>query len=313
MPSSMQPLFRHGLTPTTTPAASGSLADLADFLQAYPKLFVITGAGISQASGIPTYRDDGGVWRSNIPIHHAEYMRDPAKRKRYWARSFGGWPNVQRAQPNQAHHALAGLEALGIVSLLVTQNVDRLHQKAGHKKVVDLHGRMDQVLCMDCGAITARDEIQEWLWQRNPHLENIKAIVAPDGDAEVQQDMIDRVVTPDCQRCGGLLKPHVVFYGSSVAKHVVHELTTSLSQSSAVLVVGSSLMVYSSYRFCKLAAEQNIPIACINQGLTRADELFALKINAECGAVLGEVLDSLQQPATGVKPSAIETHSLPGR
>lgn len=309
----MKPLFQQGLTPRAASANMGSSSDLAEFLQEHPNLFVITGAGISQASGIPTYRDDGGVWRSNIPIHHAEYMRDPAKRKRYWARSFGGWPNVQRAEPNQAHHALAGLEALGIVSLLVTQNVDRLHQKAGHKKVVDLHGRMDQVLCMDCGAITSRDEIQEWLWQHNPHLANIKAVVAPDGDAEVQQSMIDRVITPDCQRCSGLLKPHVVFYGSSVEKHIVTELMANLLQASAVLVVGSSLMVYSSYRFCKLAAEQNIPIACINQGLTRADELFALKVNGECGAVLGDILDSLQQQNPDFTPSVYAADSLPAR
>ncbi len=285
----MQPLFRRGLTPEFNDDATATVTELADFVRRHPRLFVITGAGISRASGIPTYRDETGIWRSNIPIQHAEFIRDPAKRKRYWARSFGGWPNVQQAQPNAAHRALAGLEALGHVPLLVTQNVDRLHQKAGHKKVVDLHGRMDQVVCMDCGALSARDEVQDWLWQHNPHLENIKVIVAPDGDAEVQQEMIDRVRVPDCQRCGGLLKPNVVFYGSSVNKEVVSYLTERLLQADAVLVVGSSLMVYSSFRFCKLAAENAIPIACVNQGLTRADALLTVKVSAECGPALSEL------------------------
>lgn len=274
-------------------APEADLGELQAFVERHSRLFVITGAGISHASGIPTYRDEVGNWMTNNPIQHADFLEQADTRQRYWARSFGGWPNVGNARPNPAHRALARMEALGYVSTLVTQNIDRLHQKAGHKRVIDLHGRLDQVVCMDCGALTPRDEIQQWLWQHNPHMEDIKVELAPDGDAHVADELIREVKVPGCSRCDGLLKPNVVFYGGSVDKEVVNYLYSKLLESEAVLVVGSSMMVYSSFRFCRLAADHGIPIAAINQGLTRADGLLQLKVSRDCGAVLKKLSAAL--------------------
>ncbi|MDA0688247.1 MAG: NAD-dependent protein deacetylase [Proteobacteria bacterium] len=268
---------------------------LQQFVAEHPRLFVITGAGISHASGIPTYRDEIGNWKSNTPIQHGEFLKHVAVRRRYWARSFVGWPNVGNAQPNKAHRGLVVLENGGYIKSLVTQNIDRLHQKAGQKRVIDLHGRLDQVVCMDCGALTPREQIQQWLWQHNPHLEHLKAELAPDGDADVREDLIRQVAIPDCQHCGGLLKPNVVFYGGSVGREKVNYLYDKLSAADAMLVIGSSLMVYSSFRFCKFAAERQIPIACINQGMTRADGLLVLKVSADCGEVLSELASALSR------------------
>lgn len=248
---------------------------------------VITGAGISSGSGIPTYRDDSGIWKSNRPIQHAEFMGQHATRQRYWARSYSGWPTIDKAAPNEAHIALAKLEKKGFVSALVTQNVDRLHQRAEHNKVIDLHGRLDQVLCMDCGALIARNEVQRWLREHNPQLSEGSGLTRPDGDADVDDSLVKSVVVPSCQRCDGLLKPNVVFYGSSVEKPLVTQIYEKIEKADALLVIGSSLTVFSSFRFCKFAHEKNISIICINQGLTRADELFELKLTQPCG-------DSLQ-------------------
>jgi len=281
--------------PKLVQAPEADPAQLQQFVERYPKLFVITGAGISRDSGIPTYRDEVGNWKTNTPIQHGDFLQLSGTRQRYWARSFGGWPNVGNARPNRAHRALARLESLGYVNTLVTQNVDRLHQKAGHKRVIDLHGRLDQVVCMDCGAVTPRDEIQHWLWQQNPHMEDIRVELAPDGDAHVADELISEVQVPACFRCDGLLKPNVVFYGGSVDKEIVNYLYSKVLEADAVLVVGTSLMVYSSFRFCRLAADKGIPIAAVNQGLTRADELLQLKVSQDCGTVLGTLADQLTQ------------------
>ncbi len=286
------------ITPECLPPETAPLVDvgtLQAFIAEHPKLFVITGAGISRASGIPTYRDEIGTWKTNSPIQHGEFLKDVAVRQRYWARSFGGWPNVGTARPNKAHRQLVTLEQRGYVTSLLTQNIDRLHQKAGQKRVIDLHGRLDEVVCMDCGAITPREQIQHWLEQHNPHLENLKVEMAPDGDAEVREELIGRVKVPDCERCSGLLKPNVVFYGGSVDREKVNYLIDKLQHADAMLVIGSSLMVYSSFRFCKYAVERNIPIACINQGMTRADGLLAMKVSADCGEVLTELSAALPE------------------
>ena len=289
------PLNRDGFQLVQAPDAD--VSQLQQFIERHPSLFVITGAGISRASGIPAYRDAVGNWMTNIPIQHGDFLQQPAIRQRYWARSFGGWPHVGNAKPNGAHRALARIESDGFVNTLVTQNVDHLHQKAGHKKVIDLHGRLDQVVCMDCGAITPRDEIQHWLWQHNPHMDDIKIEMAPDGDAHVADELVSKVQVPACFRCDGLLKPNVVFYGGSVGKEIVNYLYTKLAEADAVLVVGTSLMVYSSFRFCKFAADHAIPIAAINQGLTRADGLLTLKVSEDCGSVLSMLAESLAPQA----------------
>ena len=274
----------------------GDVATLQDFILRHPRLFVVSGAGISHASGIPTYRDEEGNWKSNRPIQHGEFMRSEAVRKRYWVRSFVGWPNVASATPNLAHEALTELEALGYVQTLVTQNIDRLHQRSGHRQVVDLHGRLDQVVCMQCRAVSPRAELQLWLAQHNSQLQEqdfSSVMLAPDGDAEVAARLVNGVRLPDCPHCGGILKPNVVFYGDSVVKQKIDYLMERLDQADALLTVGTSLMVYSSFRFCKNAASKDIPMACINQGLTRADPLFQLKVAADCGQTLHTLAQSL--------------------
>ena len=270
---------------------------LRDFILEHPRLMVLTGAGISQSSGIPTYRDATGAWTSSQPIQHGEFLRDAAVRKRYWARSYKGWPNVASARPNSAHLALSQLEAQAYVQYLVTQNIDRLHQKAGHQRVIDLHGRLDQVVCMDCGEIAARADIQQWLAAHNSHLDHLTVRQRPDGDAEIEGAALEKMQLPSCVHCSGLIKPNVVFYGGSVDKKIISRVFEQLSQCDALLVVGSSLMVYSSYRYCKFAHDHDIPIVCINQGRTRADELLSLKVLLDCAETLKQLADSL--PACG--------------
>lgn len=267
-------------------STTDSVEQLQDFLTAHPCTMVITGAGISHGSGIPTYRDHVGTWKSNIPIQHADFIRAHTTRQRYWARSFSGWPTIDNAKPNGAHHSLAKLEELGYVSLLVTQNVDRLHQKAAQKRVIDLHGRLDEVICLDCGEIHTRAWVQSWLQQHNPHLKQSSDSIRPDGDADVPDELVAAVKVPQCGQCGGIIKPNVVFYGASVDKEVVNEIEQRLKFVESLLIVGSSLMVYSSYRFCKFAAQHKIPMACINEGLTRADDLFTIKVAADCVSTL---------------------------
>ena len=269
---------------------------LRDFILERPRLMVLTGAGISQRSGIPTYRDAAGAWTSIQPIQHGEFMRDAAVRKRYWARSYKGWPNVANARPNPAHLALSHLEAQSYVQCLVTQNIDRLHQKAGHQRVIDLHGRLDQVVCMDCGEIAARADVQQWLAAHNSHLDHLRVQQRPDGDAEIEGAALEEMQLPSCVHCSGLIKPNVVFYGGSVDKQVISKVFEQLSQSDALLVVGSSLMVYSSFRYCKFAHDHDIPILCINQGLTRADKLLRLKVRLDCVDTLTQLADSLPLP-----------------
>jgi NAD-dependent SIR2 family protein deacetylase len=267
-------------------SASHTLDDLHDFVQRYPRLFVLTGAGISTDSGIPGYRDDNGEWKRSPPITLQEFLGDDAMRRRYWARSMVGWPVVAQAQPNAAHTALARLEAAGHVPTLVTQNVDGLHQRAGSRQVIELHGGIDGVICLDCGTQHSRASIQQTLEADNPALRSVTAEAAADGDAHLEWDALETFRVPACANCGGLLKPAVVFFGESVPRERVEAASHALDAADAVLVVGSSLMVYSGYRFCVWAQKQRKPIAAINLGRTRADPLLSLKIAAPCADML---------------------------
>ena len=259
---------------------------LAGFIDAHPNLLVITGAGCSAPSGIPTYRDARGQWQRTTPIQHHEFLTSEQSRRRYWARSFAGWPAVADARPNGAHKALAALERTGVIRLLVTQNVDGLHQKAGHEAVVDLHGRLDTVICLDCGALSPRAEFQQLLARDNPFLTPRALSLTPDGDAVVPEENIARIRVPACPRCDGILKPNVVFYGGTVNKTLVAKIYDALDAADALLVVGSSLMVFSAFRFARRAAESGKPIAIVNRGVTRADELATLKLSGDCETVL---------------------------
>jgi NAD-dependent SIR2 family protein deacetylase len=265
---------------------------LADFVRSRPRLFVLTGAGCSTASGIPDYRDAQGAWKQRRPVHYADFVGSPDVRRRYWARSLVGWPRVAEARPNAAHAALAALEARGHVRQLVTQNVDGLHQRAGSRQVLDLHGRLDAVECLGCGAELLRADLQRLLADWNPTWAELAAGAAPDGDARLEGPF-DAFRVPDCPQCGGLLKPKVVFFGESVPQARVAAAFAALDAADALLVVGSSLMVFSGYRFCLRAQARAQPIAALNLGRTRADALVSLKLQADCGALLAETASLL--------------------
>ena len=260
--------------------------ELAEFLERHERLFVLTGAGCSTDSGIPDYRDAEGGWKRAPPVTLQAFLGAAAVRRRYWARSRAGWPRFRRARPNAAHRALAQLERAGRIELLVTQNVDRLHQAAGSEAVVDLHGRLDFVRCMDCERREPREDFQHELERLNPAWAPLTAREAPDGDADLEGLDFERFAVPGCTACGGLVKPDVVFFGESVPLERVERAMTALIEADAMLVVGSSLMVYSGYRFARAAARAGRPIAAVNLGRTRADELLALKIARPCAEAL---------------------------
>ena len=264
---------------------------LADFIQQYPRLFILTGAGCSTDSGIPDYRDAAGGWKRAQPVTLQAFMRDPLTRRRYWARSLIGWQRFGYAAPNAAHYALARLGQRGHVERLVTQNVDRLHQAAGSAEAIDLHGRMDLVRCMDCWRLQPRSELQDELMSLNPSWAQLDARTAPDGDADLDGLDFEAFEVPPCSYCAGVLKPDVVFFGESVPKERVEMAMDHLQRADAMLVVGSSLMVYSGYRFAQAAATQGKPIAAVNLGRTRADDLLALKIAQPCAQALSFLLE----------------------
>ncbi|MGJ7496156.1 NAD-dependent protein deacetylase [Variovorax sp. RT4R15] len=269
---------------------------LANFVQRHPRLFVLTGAGCSTDSGIPDYRDSNGDWKRPSPVTYQAFTGEESTRRRYWARSLVGWPTMANARPGAAHRALAQLEAAGRIGLLLTQNVDGLHDAAGSRYTVDLHGRIDTVRCMACDTRTPRAALQVELRRRNPRWAELEARAAPDGDADLDGRDFASFDVPDCPRCGGMLKPDVVFFGESVPKERVAASFAALEAADAVLVVGSSLMVYSGYRFVQAAAQAGKPVAAVNLGRTRADELLALKVERPVGEALAE-LAGLRWPA----------------
>lgn len=268
------------------------MTPLESFVRRTPHLFVLTGAGCSTAAGIPSYRDEAGAWKHPPPIQFQEFLGSHAIRQRYWARSLTGWRRVVAARPSEAHTALADLEKAGVVGTLVTQNVDGLHQKAGSASVIDLHGRLDAVRCLACGKTVSRAAVQVDLVARNPRWSSIAAADGPDGDARLGGPF-DEVAVPACSDCGGLLRPDVVFFGENVPKARVERGYAALRQAHGVLVVGSSLMVFSGYRFCLAAAEAGKPLALVNRGKTRADHLAAVKAEGECGEILRDLVSRL--------------------
>lgn len=263
-----------------------ALDALHAFVERHPRLLVLTGAGISTDSGIPGYRDRNGQWMRSPPIQLHEFLGSDAARRRYWARSMIGWPVVGHARPNRSHVALARFGASGRLERLVTQNVDGLHQRAGSERVIELHGGIDGVTCLECGAQHARAAIQTVLEAENPELLGAEARPAADGDAHLEWHALDTFRIPACPACGGLLKPSVVFFGENVPRERVAAAAQALDAADALLVVGSSLMVYSGYRFCLWAQAQNKAVSALNLGRTRADPILTLKIEARCGPVL---------------------------
>lgn len=269
-------------------------ASLAHFLDRHPRLVVLGGAGISAASGLPTYRDQQGTWQHRKPIQHRDFLRDQRTRQRYWARSMVGWPAVRDARPNDAHRRLATLERAGHVELLITQNVDRLHQRAGSTRVIDLHGRLDRVVCLDCASIIEREELQLRLLALNPALCMGPGTPRPDGDRDLPEHVLANFAVPDCKRCQGMMMPDVVFFGGTVPRARVDSAMDALRRADALLAIGSSLQVYSGYRFCRQAAALGKPVAIVNPGPTRADDLAALRLHQSASEALAQATDSIR-------------------
>ena len=246
--------------------ARGALADLLALVGGSSRLMVLTGAGCSTESGIPDYRAEDGRWKTRQPMSYAEFTGSEKARQRYWAGSLIGWRRIAEARPNAAHRALADLEAAGRVQALVTQNVDGLHQRAGSRRVIDLHGRLDAVSCLECRAGFPRRRFQRELEQANPEWAGLRVAVAPDGDARLAPTASPArtdFVVPHCPLCRGVLKPGVVFFGESVPRERVEQAFARLGESDALLVVGSSLVVWSGYRFVREARRLGMPVAAL--------------------------------------------------
>lgn len=268
-------------------------SQLVEFLRRHQRVLVLTGAGLSTASGIPGYRDKDGIRRGRAPIQGPEFRRAEAVRRRYWARSMVGWSTLSRAHPNEGHRALAELEASGHISAVITQNVDGLHQRAGARNLIELHGNIHHVVCLECGRRIERAALQERLAALNPDFASVLAQPLPDGDAQLEPDSLEDFHVPACEACGGMLQPDVVFFGDNVPRDRTAAAFAHMAEADALLVVGSSLMVFSGYRFCRMAAQDGKPIAAVNAGKTRADDLLAFKLEAAAQEVLPRVVQLL--------------------
>jgi NAD+-dependent protein deacetylase sirtuin 4 len=274
-------------------AAPDAVASLAERLRGR-RIVVLTGAGVSTESGIPDYRSPEASKRGRRPIQGPEFVRSAALRRRYWARAMAGWESFVRARPGPAHLAIARLEARGVVTRVITQNVDRLHDAAGSRRVIELHGALAEVLCLVCGALEDRHDVQNRMRAANRSWTGGATVAAPDGDADLDEAALAGFEVPACVRCGGTLKPRVVFFGENVARAVVDAAFASVDDSDALLVAGTSLAVFSGYRFLRRAAERSIPIAIVNRGPVRGEEHAVLKVDGSTGAVLAELARRLE-------------------
>jgi NAD-dependent SIR2 family protein deacetylase len=269
--------------------ASAPLPELERLVRRASRLVVLTGAGCSTDSGIPDYRDDTGAWKRKPPVFYADFVGRDDTRRRYWARSLAGWPSFAGARPNRAHAALARLEALGRVHHLITQNVDGLHQRAGSVRVTDLHGRLDTVECLSCCAREDREAFQRRLLDANPSRAAATAPSAPDGDADLTDSDFASFAVPECRSCRGVMKPSVVFFGEAVPAARVAESYERVAEADLLLVAGTSLEIFSGRRFVTAAVDRGVRVAIVNRGVTRADDLAAIRIVAGVGEVLAEL------------------------
>ncbi len=270
------------------------------------RIVVLVGAGCSTASGIPDYRGEGTARRARNPAQHRDFLADPATRRRYWARSYRGWPRLAAARPNPAHWALAQLEAAGKVEGIITQNVDGLHHVAGSRRIIELHGALRRVGCLTCGSTSRREDLQARFSESNPGITPQEELLA-DGDAEVSST--DGFVVVDCDACGGILMPDVVFFGGTVPAPRVEQGYAWVDHADGLLVVGSSLTVFSGYRFVKRAVARGLPVGIVNLGPTRADAVATVKVEAD----VVEVLPALARTwhAEQLYPSADAHYILP--
>jgi NAD-dependent SIR2 family protein deacetylase len=270
------------------------VTELADLVAA-GNVVVLSGAGLSTESGIPDYRGPSGVARRATPMTYQLFTSDPSARQRYWARSQLGWRVIARAAPNAGHAAVARLQSCGVLAGVVTQNVDGLHTAAGAHGVVELHGNLDRVRCLTCGDISDRAALDVRLRAANPDWTARATAVNPDGDVTLADADVAGFVVVDCATCGGLLKPDVVFFGETVPRERVQQCFALVEAARALVVLGSSLTVMSGYRFVLRAAKHGIPVAVVNQGVTRGDDKAVLKLDAPLGQVLPEVADLIQR------------------
>ena len=258
---------------------------------------VLSGAGLSTESGIPDYRGPTGAARPATPMTYQVFTGSPEARQRYWARSHLGWRFITHASPNAGHLAVADLQAAGLVGGIVTQNVDGLHQAAGARDVIELHGGLDRVVCLGCGARSPREALDLRLTALNAGSTRDGLTLRPDGDVDLDEVAGFRVV--DCELCGGLLKPDVVFFGENVPRDRVDRSFALVGEARCLLVLGSSLTVMSGYRFVRRAAALGIPVAIVNQGPTRADALCAVQVDAPLGRVLSMLVAETQGRLAG--------------
>lgn len=264
-------------------------AALADMVAA-GGVVVLSGAGLSTESGIPDYRGPDGTLTRRTPMTYQAFTRDPGARHRYWARSHVGWRMMARAWPNAGHRAVARLERQGLLTGVVTQNVDGLHQAGGARNVIELHGGIDRVVCLDCGELSSREVLDRRLRQVNPHFEARFSAVNPDGDVDLPDHLVADFQMVGCQGCRGTLKPDVVFFGETVPAERVQACFSLVEQARALLVLGSSLTVMSGRRFVLRAATLGIPVAIVNRGATRGDGHAGLTIDAPLGLALPDLV-----------------------
>jgi NAD-dependent SIR2 family protein deacetylase len=288
--------------PLSAVPGPGTIARLAE-LVARGEVAVLTGAGISTESGIPDYRGPGTAQRRHTPMTYQEFVGSREARQRYWARSHVGWRVVAGARPNAGHRAVAELERRGLLNGIITQNVDGLHQAGGAREIVELHGNLDNVVCLQCHDAIGREEHDARLSAANPHWHATGDTVNPDGDVDLSQALVDGFMIVDCDRCGGVLKPDVVFFGECVPRWRVDASYEIVAASKLLLVLGSSLTVMSGRRFVLRAAQSGIAVAIVNHGQTRGDEYASIRIDAPLGATLR----GLTVAATGQQESRLHT------
>jgi NAD-dependent SIR2 family protein deacetylase len=273
----------------TSDAALAALADLV----ADGDVVVLSGAGLSTESGIPDYRGETGRKRRAEPMTYQTFVGSDAARRRYWARSHIGWRHVARAAPNTGHRAVAELQRRGLVTGIITQNVDGLQQAAGAREVVELHGSLDRVVCLDCGGRTPREDLDERLRAANPAWSAEAGAINPDGDVVLADEDVASFRVVGCTGCGGLLKPDVIFFGENVPRTRVDDCYRLTEGAGTLLVLGSSLTVLSGYRFVRHAARLGVPVGIINQGPTRGDEHALVRFDAPLGPALTALLTAL--------------------
>ncbi|WP_433470039.1 NAD-dependent protein deacetylase [Spirillospora sp. CA-128828] len=254
---------------------------------------VLSGAGLSTESGIPDYRGETGRRRRAEPMTYQAFTGSEAARRRYWARSHLGWRHIARARPNAGHRAVAELQRRGLLAGIITQNVDGLQQAAGADGVIELHGALDRVVCLSCGERTPRGRLAERLRDANPGWEADAGAINPDGDAVLGDEAVEAFRVVGCERCGGPLKPDVIFFGENVPPGRVRDCYALTERAGALLVLGSSLTVLSGYRFVRHAAGHGVPVAIVNLGATRGDGHALVTLDAPLGATLGALLGEL--------------------